>query len=193
MWTKKRNTAFSTTFQAKTRNHSRDGASDCILPANAVSSSSSLTRVSYVAVCCHATISYLRYYHIPQPPLVRASLPFVLAPRPFPSPCALISISRPDPIARPCRRSPERGKWEYFLPEPSWRFVSACPAPWQILSTHSLCSVLLGNVGNFLCRRFAFWRKVRSARLNPSQDHAWIIAVENRLQVCWPDCSRARK
>lgn len=60
---------------------------------------------------------------------------------------APISISWPDPIARPCRRSPERGKWEYFLPEPSWRFVSTYPAPWQILSMHSLRSVLLGNVG----------------------------------------------
>lgn len=48
MWTKKWNAAFSATFQAKTRNHSRDGASGCVLPANAVSSSPSLMRVSWL-------------------------------------------------------------------------------------------------------------------------------------------------
>jgi len=77
----KRNAAFSATFQAKMCNHTRDAANVCVLLANIVSSSLSLTCL----VAPYVAISYLRYYHIPRLPLVHSSLslPFVLAPRTF--------------------------------------------------------------------------------------------------------------
>lgn len=88
--------------------------------------------------------------------------------------------------------SPERGKWEYFLPEPSWRFVSTCPAPWQILSTHSLRSVLLDNVGFPLptLRRLAWSAKYQTESVARSRLSHCQARIDAR---CVDPIVRARK
>lgn len=112
------------------------------------------------------------------------------------------SISRrraPSPSPRPCRRPPERGKWEYFLPEPSWRFASIRALPRDRYFLRILYAPFFEATSCISSRRsfLAFWCEARNAwPRGLSQDHSpesspWRISTDQRM-LTWPDCSRAK-
>lgn len=156
--------------------HSRDQTSGWILPTIAVSSSSSLKRGS---ACCCAAISYLRYYHIPLSPLIHASLslPFVLAPRPFPA-RARAHFHLP---AGPHREtlSPFTGAWKMRVLLAGALLAIRIYVPCPVTDTFYAFSTLRSSRQRWIfsadASPFGVKREV-SDRVRP-QDHAWVIAA----------------